>query len=127
MKKTMPFDFLLDYLPAGVIVKPAVGMFYLYFDGKIVLIFRETEKNSQHNGIWVCTKRDDHASLKAEIPAITNFSFDEGESFDTAWLLLSNSHDDFESAAIQLCELVSRKDKRIGKVTPKSVALFKGF
>lgn len=93
----MPFDFLLDYLPAGVIVKLAIGMFYIYFDKKIMLIFRKTCKNPQHNGIWISTKREDHASLKAEIPAITDFVFDE--AFDTAWLLLSDSHDNFESAA----------------------------
>jgi len=122
MKKTMPFDFLLDYLPAGVIVKPAVGMFYIYFDKKIVLIFRKTAKNPQHNGIWISCRREDHASLKAGIPAITNFVFDD--DFDTAWLLLNNDHDDFESAAIQLCQLVSDKDKRVGKVTPTSAALF---
>lgn len=120
----MPFDFLLDYLPAGAIVRPTIGMFYIYFDQKIVLIFRKVSKNPQHNGIWISTKREEHASLKAEIPAITDFVFNEGETFDTAWLLLSDSHDDFESAAIQLCELVSRRDQRIGKVTPKSTAMF---
>jgi hypothetical protein len=122
MKKPMPFDFLLDYLPAGVIVKPAIGMFYIYFDRKIVLIFRQVGKNPQHNGIWISAKREDHASLKTVIPAITNFVFDE--DFETSWLLLSNSRDDFESAAIQLCQLVSVKDKRIGKVTPKSASMF---
>jgi hypothetical protein len=45
MKKHMPFDFLLGYLPAGVIVKLAIGMFYIYFDKKIMLIFRKTGKN----------------------------------------------------------------------------------
>ena len=118
----MPFDFLLDHLPAGIIVKPAVGMFYLYLDQKIMLIFRKTGKSPQHNGIWICTRREDHDSLKTEIPAITDFELEEGA--DSAWLLLSDSHDDFESAAIQLCELISRKDQRIGKVTPKSIALF---
>ena len=119
----MPFDFLLDYLPASVIVKPAVGMFYIYFDKKIVLIFRKVNKNPQHNGIWISVKREEQASLKTGIPAITNFVFDEGENFDPAWLLLSDSHDDFEEAAIQLCRLVTGKDKRIGKVTPKSASM----
>ena len=122
MKKPMPFDFLLDYLPAGVVVKPAIGMFYIYFDKKIILIFRKTGKNPQHNGIWISARQEDHASLKAEIPAITDFVFDE--TFDVAWLLLSDSHDNFESAAIQLCELVSCKDKRVGKITPASAAMF---
>ncbi len=118
MKQPIPFDFLLDYLPAGVNIKPAIGMFYIYFYQKIIFIFRKTGKNPQHNGIWISTRREDHDSLKAEMPAITNFSLDEG--FDTAWLLLSDGHDDFENAAIQLCELVSRKDVRIGKVTQNS-------
>jgi hypothetical protein len=123
MKKTMPFEFLLDYLPAGVIVKPDISMFYIYFEGKILLIFRNTGKSPQHNGIWICTKREYHTSLKAEIPAINDFELDEGA--DSAWLLLSDDGDDFENAAIQLCDLVSRRDQRIGKVTPKSVALFR--
>ncbi len=120
----MPYDFLLDYLPPTVIVKPAIGMFYIYFDKKIVFIFRKTAKNPQHNGIWISTKREHHLSLKSNLPAITDFTFDEGDNFDTAWLLLSDSHEDFESAAIQLCELVTNKDVRIGKITAKSAALF---
>lgn len=114
----MPFDFLLDYLPSSIIIKPAIGMFYIYYSQKIVMIFRKTSKNPQHNGIWISTKREYHTSLKTEIPAITDFELEEG--FDTAWLLLSDSHDDFEYAAIQLCELVAHKDQRIGKVTPNS-------
>lgn len=118
----MPFDYLLNDLPKSVIVKPAVGMFYLYFSGKIVLIFRQTKKNRQHNGIWIATQKAHHASLKAEVPAITDFELEEG--FDTNWLLLSERHDDFETAAVQICSLVAAKDERIGKVTPGSAALF---
>jgi hypothetical protein len=123
MRKTMPFDFLLDYLPAAIRIVPAIGMFYIYFDQKIVLMFRKAGKNPQHNGIWISTRKAHHPGLKADIPAITDFVFDEGEVFDTEWLLLSDAHEDFESAAILLCELVSRKDQRIGKVTPKSKLL----
>ena len=118
MKKAMPFDFLLDYLPRDITIKPAIGMFYIYFYQKIVMIFRKTSKNPQHNGIWISTRTEAHDSLKKDIPAISNFSLDEG--IDTQWLLLSDKCDDFEDAAIQLCKLVSSKDKRIGKATPGS-------
>jgi hypothetical protein len=121
MKKPMPYDFLLDYLPRNIIVVPAIGMFYIYLDKKIVFIFRKTGKNPQHNGIWISTKREHHASLKADVPAITDFEFED--SFDTAWLLLSDTHDDFESAAEAVCELVCKRDERIGKVTPKSASI----
>jgi hypothetical protein len=123
MKKTMPYDFVVDHLPATIIVKPAIGMFYIYFNKKIVLIFRETNKNPQHNGIWISCKKEDQSSLKKEIPAIADFVFDEDEMSDTNWLLLSNTHDDFESAAILLCGLISKRDKRIGKITAKSSSL----
>ncbi|MES2372562.1 MAG: hypothetical protein V4557_08280 [Bacteroidota bacterium] len=123
MKKTAPYDFLLDHLPANIIIQPAIGMFYIYFDKKIILIFRKVNKNPQHNGIWIAAKKEDHGSLKAEIPAIDSFLFDGGESFDMNWLLLSDSHDDFESAGILLCDLISKKDQRIGKRTPKSISL----
>ncbi|WAC15218.1 hypothetical protein [Dyadobacter pollutisoli] len=123
MKKPIPYDFLLDYLPRTVVIKPAIGMFYIYFEGKIVLIFRRVNKNPQHNGLWIATRREDHASLRADIPAITEFVFDEGETFDSAWLQLREGHDDFEQAAIQICELISHRDKRIGKATPKAALI----
>jgi len=119
----MPFDFLLDHLPATVAVKPAVGMYYIYFEGKIVLIFRKLSKNIQHNGLWIAIRREDHASMKADIPAITDFVFDEGEVYDSAWLQLQDGYEDFEEAAIRICELISCRDKRIGKATPKAAEL----
>jgi hypothetical protein len=122
MKKPMPFDFLLDYLPASVVIKPAIGMFYIYFEGKIVLIFRKVGKNPQHNGIWIASRREDHASLKIEVPAVADFDFGE-EVFEPNWLQLPDGHDNFEEAAIALCELISRRDKRIGKTTPKAIQL----
>jgi len=123
MKKPMPFDFLLDYLPPGVVVKPAIGMFYLYYAGKIVLIFRKVGKNPQHNGIWVAARREDHPSLKAGLPALGDFVFGEDDAFEPNWLQLSDSHEDFEEAAIALCELVTQRDQRIGKATANAALL----
>lgn len=122
MKKPMPFDFLLDYLPATVVIKPAIGMFYIYFEGKIVLIFRKVGKNPQHNGIWIATRREDHASLKADIPAVTDFDFGD-EVFEPNWLQLTDNHEDFEEAAITICGLILHRDKRIGKATAKAALL----
>jgi hypothetical protein len=120
MKKPMPYDFLLDYLPPGVVIRQNFGMYYIYWEGKIVLILRNQTKDSNHNGIWISTRREYHTSLKAEIPAITDFVFLEGELFDTHWLLLHPDHDDFETAAISICNLITHRDKRIGKATKKA-------
>ena len=122
----MPYDFLLDYLPPAVVIKPAIGMYYVYFEGKIVLIFRKAAKNPQHNGLWIATRRDDHASLKADLPAVTDFVFEEGEMYEPNWLQLQDGLDDFEEAAIAICELIAQRDKRIGKATPKAAELTGG-
>ena len=123
MKKQIPFDFLLDYLPANIVVRPAIGMYYIYWEKKIVLIFRKVGKNAQHNGLWIATKKEHHAGLKADIPAITDFVFGQEEAFDSAWLQLKDDHDDFETAAIRICGLISHRDKRIGKETRKAAEL----
>lgn len=79
-------------------------------------------KNPQHNGIWIATRWEDHASLKESIPAITDFEFDDHVT-EPNWLLLPAGHEDFEEAAIAICELVARRDERIGKATAKAAQL----
>jgi len=94
---------------------------YVYFEGKIVLIFRKVGKNPQHNGIWIAARREDHASLKATIPAVSDFVFADDEVFEPNLLQLKDDQDDFEEAALTLCALISRRNKRIGKTTPKAI------
>ncbi|MFT3933973.1 MAG: hypothetical protein QM726_10190 [Chitinophagaceae bacterium] len=122
MKKQIPFDFLLDYLPPSVVIRQAIGMYYIYWDKKIVLTFRLISKNPQHNGLWIPTKKEHHDDLKAAIPAITDFVFDD-KLITSQWLHLKDDHDDFETAAIRICELIASRDKRIGRETPKAAAL----
>lgn len=116
----MPYEFLLMHLPRNIVVQPAIGMFYVYWNRKIVFIARKTAKNPQHNGLWIATEQQYHESLTKEIPAIGHFVFDEGEDVSSQWLLLSERHDDFESSAIAVAELITHRDPRIGRSTPKS-------
>jgi len=53
------------------------------------------------------------------IPAIADFNF-EDQGSESAWLLLSDAHEDFETAANQLCELITLMDYRIGNATLKA-------
>jgi hypothetical protein len=77
-------------------------------------MFRKVSKNAQHNALWIATKKEHHASLKADIPAITDFVFDEGENFESAWLQLKDDHDDFETAATSaVCTLYFNSDRRL--------------
>lgn len=113
-----PFDFVFDYLPTGIIVKKMFGMHYIYLGKKIMLILRKRENESDLNGIWVATSKSHHESLKTEIPELGAF-FINGDERHGHWLLLQDDAEDFESAAIRICELISHHDPRIGNITEK--------
>jgi len=120
MPKIIPFDFVFDYLPPNVITKAMFGMQYIYLNKKIMIILRKAKKNVGMNGIWVATSGEHHQSLEKEIPAMTGFVLDNGEMHDSNWRLIREDHDDFETAAIKVCELISHGDPRIGKLTEKA-------
>ena len=117
MPKAIPYDFIFDYLPDRIVAKPHFGMFYIYLDKKIMLILRRVASNLDMNGIWVATSKQHHESLEKDIPALADFVLDNGETHDSDWRLLKETDDDFEEAAIKLCELIAHGDKRIGKET----------
>jgi hypothetical protein len=123
MARVVPYDFVFDYLPRNVVVRPMFGMYYIYLNKKIMLILRKASKNLDMNGIWVATSKEHHKSLERDIPALTDFLLDNGEMHDSDWRLLKHDHDDFESAAIQLCELITHGDRRIGKETEAGAML----
>ncbi len=123
MAKPAPYDFVFDYLPLNITVKPRFGMHYIYLDKKIMLILRKAAKNTDLNGIWVATSKEHHQSLENDIPAMTNFILDNGEMHDSGWRLLKAGDEDFETAAIDVCELIAHGDKRIGKETKGGATL----
>src|SRR5438874_1234200 len=115
---TTPFDFVFDYLPANIIVKKMFGMHYIYLGKKIMLILRRRDNEPDLNGIWVATSKKYHESLKADLPELGAFFVNNDERHGN-WLLLQDDEDDFEGAAIAICELISHGDPRIGNVTEK--------
>jgi hypothetical protein len=119
MTTCIPFDFVLDYLPNGIIVKKMFGMHYIYLGKRIMLILRKRNNEPEWNGVWVATSWAHHESLKNEVPEFGAFSF-EGDERQGNWLMISDDAEDFEGAAIKVCELISHGDLRIGKVTEKA-------
>ena len=57
------------------------------------------------------------------IDARIDFVLDNGKVHDSGWQPLPESAGDFETAAIRICELISKGDQRIGKETTKSASL----
>jgi hypothetical protein len=118
MTSVAPFDFVFDYLPANITVKKMFGMHYIYLGKRIMLILRRRENEPELNGIWVATGKEHHQSLKNTIPELGAFFIDNNERHGN-WLFLRDDADDFEGAAIKVCELIAHGDPRIGKVTEK--------
>lgn len=119
-KKNIPFDFVFDHLmPLDVTVKPMFGMWAIYLNEKILLILRQRKDRPETNGVWVATNAEHHKSLKNDLPSLRSIFAYEGSDKDTEWQLIPVDADDFEASVIKACELITRGDRRIGRI-PKA-------
>ena len=84
MIKAVPFDFVFDYLPTGIILKKMFGMHYIYLGKRIMLIVRKSNNQPEWNGIWVATSKEYHESLKNNIAELGAFFLD-GEDIIVTW------------------------------------------
>jgi hypothetical protein len=119
MASQIPYDFVFDYLPTGITVKKMFGMHYIYLGKRIMIILRKSDNQSELNGIWVATSKEHHKSLKKNIPELGSF-FIDGDERHGDWKLIADDAEDFEGAAIKICEMISHGDPRIGKLTEKA-------
>lgn len=94
-------------------------MHYIYLGKRIMLILRKRDNQPEWNGVWVATGKEHHESLKNNIPELGSFFF-EGDERHGNWLLLRDNAEDFEGAAIKVCDLIAHGDPRIGKLTEKA-------
>lgn len=120
-KKNIPFEFVFDHLaPLDITVKPMFGLYAIYLNQKILLVLRDRKDRAETNAIWVATNKEDHKSLKSELPSLRSFSIYSKAVKETEWQLLAAESHDFEASVIKICELIKRGDRRIGRFpTPK--------
>jgi hypothetical protein len=119
MLKPVPYEFVFDYLPTGIIVKKMFGMHYIYWGKRIMLILRKQDNQPELNGLWLATGREHHQSLKRDIPELGSFFIYKDERQGN-WLFLPGDTEDFEEPAIKVCEMITHGDPRIGKLTEKA-------
>ncbi len=91
---------------ASFTLRSMFGTKVVYLDEKLVLCF--AAKAEPWRGVLVCTERAHHASLTAEIPALSV------HPVLGKWLYLPEVTDDFERIAERIVRLVHRRDQRIG-------------
>ncbi|HXO74724.1 MAG TPA: hypothetical protein VN824_05825 [Puia sp.] len=119
MNREIPFEFIFDYLlPIETTVKPYFGMFAIYSGERLLLMLRERDNEPEMNGIWIATAKGGHESLKKELPVLRTFSGLKEKDSGTGWQMIPATADDLEETAIRVCELIVRRDPRIGKIPP---------
>ena len=91
--------------------------FAIYVGDKIVLLLRDKPNATADNGVWLATTAEHHESLRREFPHMRSIQLFGKEV--TSWQVLPVDAPDFEESALHACELILRRDPRIGKV-PKS-------
>jgi len=118
--KKIPFEWVFENLfELDPYIKPMFGAYGVYAKGKIMLILREKNTMTELNGVWVATDKKFHDQLIKEIPALQPFSIDG--TVPGHWLMLSSGDDDFEAHVNTICNMILKGDKRMGRITKKSV------
>jgi len=114
--KKVPFDFVLAELEElGPVTRPMFGCHAVYVDDKIVFILRDKGDPRDDDGVWVATTLEHHVALRGDLPSLRSITVLAGGGV-TGWQVLPAEADDFEESVLLACELVKRRDVRIGKV-----------
>jgi hypothetical protein len=115
-RKKLPFDFVLAELDdLGPVTRPMFGCHAVYVDEKIVFILRDKGDPRDDDGVWVATTLEHHVALRRDLPSLRSITVLAGGGV-TGWQVLPVESDDFEESVLLACELVKRRDARIGKV-----------
>lgn len=94
--------------------------FSVYIADRIVIMLRDHVKSPRDNGIWlVLSEGTDPAdrTLRREFPSLRTIDLLGGAIGH--WLLIPSDGLDFETEAMHVCDLLLRRDPRLGRV-PKS-------
>jgi hypothetical protein len=115
MKKSIPFDFVLERLaPREPMVRPMFGCYAIYVDEKLVLILRERKDHPFDNGVWLATVEEFHDELKKIFPCMRSVRLLGGKR--TVWQNLPVTDESFEELVLEACDMILRSDPRIGKI-----------
>ena len=117
-KRNPPHAFVLDALaPVNPEVRPMFSGFAVYVNDRIVLMLRDSAKGQKDNGVWLVlsdSANPDDARLRREFPSIRKIELLHGKI--RHWLLIPSDGADFETEALHACDLVLRKDSRVGRI-----------
>jgi len=118
MSKAVPFPFILENLSRlTYTVKAFFGCHAIYVGDKILLAMRNKKEHPRDNGVWIATFVEHHASLQAIFPSMRSIEL-FGKA-PTTWQNLPLAAPDFEESVNTLCDLILKRDPRIGRIPAK--------
>jgi hypothetical protein len=121
LKPKVPHEFVVEALnPLSPEVRRMFSGFAVYLGDRIVCMLREHPKSPQDNGVWLVLSESTNPTdpeLRREIPSLRPIEI-LGEKI-AHWLLIPSDSSSFEIEALHACDLILRRDPRIGRI-PKS-------
>jgi hypothetical protein len=118
-KRNPPHSFVLEALqPLNPEVRRMFSGFAVYAGDLLVMMLREHTKSARDNGVWlVLSEGTDPAELRREFRSLRRIEL-LGNKIGH-WLVIPSDGPDFEFEALHACDLLLRRDARLGRV-PKS-------
>ena len=122
MKRKPPHRFVLEALAdLEPTTRSMFGALAVYLGEKIVFILRDNSKEPHANGVWVALATEDGEMLRSEFPNMQPVRILRKDI--RGWCLLPAKANDFEESALYACDLVHKRDLRIGKVPKRRTQL----
>jgi hypothetical protein len=114
----IPYNFVLDYLPDQIEIKPMFGCYAIYTGGRLCLFLMNRERplmrrdsEPMQKGVYIATSEDHVPELKPLFPDAEFEYLKAGK----IWIFVSETLHEFESSVIRACEMISAGDARIGR------------
>lgn len=124
-KKRVPHEFVVEALAeAHPEVRRMFSGYAVYLGNRLALMLRDHADSPQDNGVWLVLAEgvnpadpSTRQGLRREFPSLRTIELLGGAIGH--WLLIPSDGAEFESEALHACELLLRRDPRLGRV-PKS-------
>ncbi len=118
LKAKPPHSFVVDALaPLKPEVRRMFSGFAVYVGDLLVLMLRDHVKSPRDNGVWlVLSEGTDPAdrTIRREFPSLRRIEL-LGDKIGH-WLLIPSDGENFETEALHACDLLLRRDARLGRV-----------
>jgi hypothetical protein len=89
----------------------------VYIGDLLVLMLRDHAKSVRDNGVWLVlseTTNPEDKTLRRELPSLRRIELLQSKIGH--WLVIPSDGPDFETEALHACELLLRRDPRLGRV-----------